>query len=120
MDGAERVFLVAVHVGVAGEPGQVRMHDALGHQVGQRRALAERLRQADVRPLEQRRLARGLQAEQRAHLRVQARIRERIGRELIAQEVADHGLGIGDGIEHRGQCVRESAVSSAASSRSRR
>ena len=70
-DGPDRLFLVAVDVGDLGRDAlaHVRVEDALAHQVLDRRALPERARQADVGPLQQRRLPRLVEREQPPHLR---------------------------------------------------
>ncbi len=78
------------------------MKHPFGGQVLQRLPLAERLRQADVRSPEQRRVARLVETEQALHLLVQCGVGEGVGGELVAQEVADDLLGVGDGVEHDG------------------
>ena len=44
------------------------------------------------------------QREQVAHLGVQARVGERVGGELVAQEAADDVLGVGDGVQGHFLC----------------
>ena len=64
-----------------------------------RGAAPERTRDAHVRPLEQRRLPRLVERQQPAHLPQQSLVRERIGRQLVAQEAADHLLRVDDRVQ---------------------
>ena len=56
------------------------MEQAFADQIGDRRALPERAREAHVGSLEKRGPAGLVEGEKRPHLRVQARVRERIRR----------------------------------------
>ena len=112
-DGADGALLVAVEMRdpLRDPLAQVGVEQVLGDQGVDRRALPERTRQADVRPLEERRTAGPVQRQERAHLRVQARVREGVGRELVAQEAPDDLLGIGDGVQGHGVCLASTPVS---------
>ena len=102
-DRAQSAFLVAVQVGERlGDPvAQMRMQQPFADQGVDGCALPERPRQADVGALHQRRAAGLVERQQRAHLRVQVRVGERVRRELVAQEAADDVLGVGDCQSHR-------------------
>ena len=71
---------------------QVRVEQPLGRQVRHRRAGAERPREADERALEQRRAPRLVEGQQFTHLPMQARIRERIGPQLVAEKALEDFL----------------------------
>ena len=103
-DGADRLLLVAAEVrDVLRDPlAQVRMKEPFGYQRLDGAAVAERARQADVRPLEQRRAASLVQRQQIPHLPVQPRIGERVRRELVPQEAAHDVLRVGDRIQSHG------------------
>lgn len=69
----------------------------MAHQVLHRGPLAERAAQAHVGPLHQGGHPGALEAQERPHLGVEVGVGKRVGRELVAQEVADGALGVGDG-----------------------
>ena len=101
MNRPDRVFLVAVDVGDAGgNPlAHVRMEQPGFNQRVDRRALAKRARQADVRPLHQRRLSRFVERQQPTHLRVQPLVGERVRRQLIAEEAPHDPFREDDGVQ---------------------
>ena len=70
---------------VVGNPlAQVGMEQALSCQGVDGHALPKRARQADVGTLEEGRLAGFVKGQELAHLRVQARVREGVRRQLVA------------------------------------
>ena len=81
---------------------QMRMQNAFLHQRRHRRTLPKRAGKADVGAFQQRRSAGLVQGKQRPHLPVQALVGERIGGELVAEETADDGFGVGDGVQGHG------------------
>lgn len=66
-----------------------------------RRSGPEGLGETEVRPLDQRRPADVLEAEERAELGVQAGVGEPVRRDLVAQEVVEDALCVQDGVECR-------------------
>ena len=78
---------------------EVRVEQALADQGSDRRALPERAREAHVGSLEKRGAAGLVEGEARPHLRVQARVRERICGELVVEEAPDDVLGVRDGVQ---------------------
>lgn len=79
-----------------------RMENAVLRQITNASPFRERPREADVWPFQERCLPRLFEREQRAHLVVEAGIREGVGRELVAKEAAHHVFRVGEWIEgHR-------------------
>ena len=81
---------------------QVWMEQPFGRQVRHRRAAAEGPREADERPLQQRRLARLVQRQQLTHLPMQTRIRERIGPQLVTEKALEDLLREDDRVQRHG------------------
>ena len=103
-DGADRLLLVPVEPRhLLRQPiHQVRMEQPFRHESGERRPRPKRPRQADVRPLEQRRPPRLVERQQLLHLRVQMRRGEGIRGELVPEETPHHLVGVCDRIQrHR-------------------
>ena len=100
-DRADGALLVAVEMGDPGRDPfrEVRVEKAFADQIGDGRALPERAREAHVGTLEKRRAAGLVEGEKRPHLRVQARVRERIRGELVAEEAPNDVLGVRDGVQ---------------------
>ena len=82
------------------------MQQSLAHKGFDCRALPERARQADVRTLQERRLAGLVKRQQIPHLLVEARVGEGVRRELVAEKATDDALGVRDGIEGHGSELR--------------
>ena len=97
-------LLVAVEVGeIPANPlSQVRMEQPFSDQRVERRAPPEGARQTHPRPPEKRRAAGLVEGEERPHPRVQARVGEGVGGELVAQEAPDDVLGVRDGVQGHG------------------
>ena len=103
-DCADGVLLVAVKMGDLGRDSicEVRVEQTFTDQIGDGRALPERAREAHVGSLEKRGAAGLVEGEKRPHLRVQARVREGIRGELVAEEAPNDVLGVRDGVQrHR-------------------
>lgn len=86
------------------------MQNAFGAQFDQGRAALKRLGKAEIRPLQQRRVARFVQIQQPPQLSPQASIGQGVRRHLVAQEIVDDVLGIGNRIQHQFSPVGDDAV----------
>ena len=87
------------HEAMAIRVDEVRVEQALVDHRSHRRALPERAREAHVGTLEKRRAAGLVEGEKRPYLRVQARVREGIRGELVAEKAPDDVLGVRDGVQ---------------------
>lgn len=75
------------------EPREMRVQHPLAHELLHARSLRERPRKAHVGPTHQRRAPRLPEREMRAQLRGESFVGERVGSDLITQEVCEDLLG---------------------------
>ncbi|MNF98511.1 hypothetical protein D3C84_813730 [compost metagenome] len=79
----------------------MRVQHAILDQLLKARTLHKGARQGDKWPFHQRRIAGVLEVEQFTHLSIQILVGKGIGTELVAQKVADHVFGVGNGVQHQ-------------------
>ena len=99
-DRADRLLLVTVEMRMLRQLEQMAMEKPFIHRIRNADALGESPAQGHKRPGEQRTAARPIEAQEPSHLSEKPWVCERVGGELVAQEVADDALGEDNWIQH--------------------